>query len=70
MSYVLRGCMLMELSLRNRIACFKEPGGRHLRKLPCDRLVEVIDDSPTGEVLLDEALKIMKLEQNSNGMPP
>lgn len=25
-----------------------------------DRLIEVVDDSLTGEVLLDEALKLMK----------
>ena len=31
------------------------------RRLPlADRLIEVIDDTLTGEVLLDEALKMMK----------
>ena len=31
------------------------------RRFPlADRLIEVIDDSLTGEVLLDEALKMMK----------
>lgn len=54
----------MELSMRNRITCFKEQAGRHLRKPFEDRHVEVIDDSPTGEVLLDEALKIIKAEQS------
>lgn len=58
----------MELAMRKRIACFKEPGGRHLRKAFSDRLIDVIDDTPTGEVLLDEALKIMKSEQSPNCM--
>ena len=56
-SYVLRGCILMELSLRNRIACAREPAGRHLRKPYLERLVEVVSDGNTGEVLLDEALR-------------
>lgn len=31
------------------------------RRLPLpDRLIEVVDDTLTGEVLLDEALKMMK----------
>jgi Golgi phosphoprotein 3 len=31
------------------------------RRLPlADRIIEVVDDSLTGEVLLDEALKMMK----------
>lgn len=39
-----------------------------LRKRPfAERLVEVIDERPTGEVLLDEALKLMKLETQSVG---
>ena len=63
MSYVLRGCMIAELALRGRIAVFKEVGGRHHRKPYYDRLVDVVDDTPTGEALLDEALKIMKSEQ-------
>ncbi|KAI8812933.1 Golgi phosphoprotein 3-domain-containing protein [Cladochytrium replicatum] len=62
-SYVLRGCILMELSLRGRIATVKE-----VRKRPFpDRLVEVEDERLTGEVLLDEALKLMKLEKQSIG---
>jgi Golgi phosphoprotein 3 len=60
-SYVLRGCILIELSLRNRISTVKDS-----RKRPfADRLVQVIDASNTGEVILDEALKLMQSEQNS-----
>ncbi|KAJ3119846.1 hypothetical protein HK098_005103 [Nowakowskiella sp. JEL0407] len=62
-SYVLRGCIVMELSLRGRISTVKE-----VRKRPyADRLIEVVDERNTGEVLLDEALKLMKLDQQSIG---
>lgn len=64
-SYVLRACILMELSMRQRITVFKEPAGRHHRKPYIDRLVDVCDDSPTGEMLLDEALKLMKQHQQT-----
>lgn len=51
----------MELSFRNKIQTVKEP-----RKRPFpDRLLEVIDDSITGEVLLDEALKYIKGDVDS-----
>lgn len=51
------------MSLRNRIRTVSE-----IRKRPfSDRLIEVIDERPTGEVLLDEALKLMKLEKQSVG---
>lgn len=71
-SYVLRGCILMELSLRHRIQCMKEYAGRHHRKPFYDRLLEVVDERPTDEVLLDEALKVFKADQkgispNSSG---
>ncbi|KAJ3082699.1 hypothetical protein HK102_001504 [Quaeritorhiza haematococci] len=60
---VLRGCILIELSVRNRIATVKE-----IRKRPyAERLVEVVDERPTGEVLLDEALRLIKLEKQSVG---
>lgn len=59
-SFVLRGCILMELSMRNRIQCLKEAAGRHHRKPAWDRYIEVVDDTLTGEILLDEALKMMK----------
>ncbi|KAJ1551190.1 hypothetical protein HK096_002625 [Nowakowskiella sp. JEL0078] len=62
-SQVLRGCIIIELALRNRINTVKE-----VRKRPyAERLIEVIDERPTGEVLLDEALKLIKLEKQSIG---
>ncbi|KAJ9121329.1 Vacuolar protein sorting-associated protein 74 [Naganishia onofrii] len=57
-SYALRGCILVELALRRRIAVVKDPSRRRLA-LP-DRLIEVIDERQTGETILDEALKMMK----------
>jgi Golgi phosphoprotein 3 len=60
-SYVLRGCILMELSLRNRIRIMKDS---RRRPLP-DRYIEVIDAASTGEVLLDEALRFIKKERQS-----
>lgn len=57
-SYALRGCILLELALRRRIAVVKDPSRKRLA-LP-DRLIEVIDDRQTGETILDEALKMMK----------
>ncbi|KAK9476279.1 Golgi phosphoprotein 3-domain-containing protein [Lipomyces japonicus] len=57
-SYALRGCIILELALRGRISMQKDPARRRLPL--CDRLIEVIDEKLTGEVLLDEALKLMK----------
>ena len=57
-SYSLRGCILIELALRRRIAMVKDPSRRRLAL--ADRLIEVIDDRQTGETILDEALKMMK----------
>ncbi|WWD00867.1 hypothetical protein V866_007805 [Kwoniella sp. B9012] len=57
-SYALRGCILIELALRRRIAMVKDPSRRRLAL--ADRLIEVIDDRQTGETILDEALKMMK----------
>jgi hypothetical protein len=57
-SYALRGCILIELALRRRIALVKDSNQR--RTPLADRLVEVIDDKQTGETILDEALKMMK----------
>ena len=57
-SYALRGCIVMELAFRGRIRMTKVMGQRQppLR----ERIIEVCDDTLTGEVLLDEALKMMK----------
>ncbi|XP_006456326.1 hypothetical protein AGABI2DRAFT_195493 [Agaricus bisporus var. bisporus H97] len=60
-SYALRGCILIELALRRRIALVKDPNRRRLL-LP-ERLVEVINDRQTGETILDEALKLMRMQQ-------
>lgn len=57
-SYALRGCIVLELAFRGRISMEKDPARR--RFPPADRNIEVIDDTLTGEVLLDEALKMMK----------
>ena len=51
----------MELSLRNRIITVKDP---RKRAFP-DRIIQVIDDTSTGEVILDEALKLMKVDSQS-----
>jgi len=60
-SYTLRGCIVMELALRGRIAVIRDP---NRRRFPlADRYIEVVDDRMTGEVLLDEALKMMKVSE-------
>ncbi|KAJ6152844.1 hypothetical protein N7497_007163 [Penicillium chrysogenum] len=52
-SYALRGCIVIELALRGQ--------GFVAATFPlADRIIEVIDDTLTGEVLLDETLKMMK----------
>lgn len=61
-SYALRGCILLELAFRNKITLVNDPARRRFEL--SDRLVEVIDSEPTGEVLLDEALKIMKNDES------
>lgn len=61
-SYVLRGCIIMELAFRRRIRTVREPNSSRPFS---ERLIEVVDNSPTGEVLLDEALKLLKTERNS-----
>ncbi|EJF58163.1 GPP34-domain-containing protein [Dichomitus squalens LYAD-421 SS1] len=61
-SYALRGCILIELALRRRIALVKDPNRRHLPL--SERLVEVLDDRQTGETILDEALRMMKGQES------
>lgn len=65
-SYALRGCILIELALRRRIALVRDPNRRRLPLV--ERLVEVIDTRGTGETLLDEALKMMKAQQDIEKM--
>lgn len=60
-SYALRGCILLELAFRNKILLVNDPARRRFDL--SDRLVEVVDTEPTGEVLLDEALKLMKNDE-------
>jgi golgi phosphoprotein 3 len=57
-SYALRGCIVIELAFRGRVSMQKDSSRR--RYPLSDRVIEVIDDTLTGEVLLDEALKMMK----------
>ncbi|TKA63914.1 hypothetical protein B0A49_08066 [Cryomyces minteri] len=57
-SYALRGCIVIELAFRGRVSMQKDSSRRRLSL--SDRLIEVVDDTLTGEVLLDEALKMMK----------
>ncbi|XP_054716218.1 Golgi phosphoprotein 3 homolog sauron-like [Uloborus diversus] len=53
----LRGCILVELALRGRVEL--EKAGMRRRSLLM-RKVLIKNDSPTGDVLLDEALKHIK----------
>ncbi|KAJ0067762.1 hypothetical protein NL108_010034, partial [Boleophthalmus pectinirostris] len=56
----LRGCMLIELALRGRLQL--ENNGMR-RKALLARKVLCKSDAPTGDVLLDEALKHIKETQ-------
>lgn len=58
LSYVLRGCILLELALQGKIAMINVPARRQYSL--SERKLEVIDDTITGEVLLDETIKLMK----------
>ncbi|KAI0058578.1 GPP34-domain-containing protein [Artomyces pyxidatus] len=65
-SYALRGCILIELALRRRIATVKDP---NRRRLPlAERLIEVLDDRQTGETILDETLRMMKAQESVERM--
>ncbi|BFZ56848.1 Vacuolar protein sorting-associated protein 74 [Savitreella phatthalungensis] len=60
-SFTLRGCIVIELAIRGKISM---QGDSSRRRFPlADRLIEVVDDRPTGETLLDEALKMMKASE-------
>ncbi|KAL9006393.1 MAG: hypothetical protein Q9188_000867 [Gyalolechia gomerana] len=60
-SYALRGCIVIELAFRGRISMQKDSSRRRFPL--ADRVIEVVDDTLTGEVLLDEALKMMKTSE-------
>lgn len=51
----------MELAFRGKISMQSDSSRRRFPL--ADRIVEVIDDKPTGETLLDEALKMMKASE-------
>ena len=53
----LRGCILIELALRGRVELEKQ--GMRKKSLSTRRLV-IKSETPTGDVLLDEALKHIK----------
>jgi golgi phosphoprotein 3 len=52
----------MELAFRGRIAMVKDSNRRKFEL--SDRHIEVINERLTGEVLLDEALKMMKVSEH------
>ena len=52
---------MLELAFRGRVSMQKDPARR--RYPLSDRFIEVVDDTLTGEVLLDEALKMMKASE-------
>lgn len=60
-SYALRGCIIMELAFRGKIAMVNDPSRRRFSL--SDRYIEVIDDKITGEALLDETIKLMKFSE-------
>ncbi|SCU85842.1 LAME_0D03136g1_1 [Lachancea meyersii CBS 8951] len=60
-SYALRGCILIELALRGKIQIVNDPARKQFDI--SERLVEVINGTKTGEVLLDEALNLMKKDE-------
>ncbi|KAH7871174.1 Golgi phosphoprotein 3-domain-containing protein [Lentinula edodes] len=64
-SYALRGCILIELALRRRIAVVKDVvGGGRRRVELSEMIVEVVDERMTGETILDETLRMMKATQD------
>lgn len=60
-SYALRGCILLELAFRGKIAMVNDTSRRRFPL--ADRYIEVINDKITGEALLDETIKIMKTSE-------
>ncbi|OBA27807.1 hypothetical protein HANVADRAFT_22812 [Hanseniaspora valbyensis NRRL Y-1626] len=56
-SYALRGLILIELALRKKIRIIDEPARK--RYDLSERLIEVVDNTKTGEFLLDESLNLM-----------
>jgi len=52
---------VIELAFRGRVSMQKDSSRRRFPL--ADRVIEVIDDTLTGEVLLDETLKMMKASE-------
>lgn len=65
-SYALRGCIIAELLMRKRLRVVRDPSRMVLDVQ--DRLVEVVNGKMTGEVLLDEALKLIKSSEEKRGV--
>lgn len=61
-SYALRGCILIELALRGKIRIIDDSARKRFDV--SERLIEVVDASKTGEVLLDETLQLMKYDES------
>ncbi|AQZ14903.1 VPS74 (YDR372C) [Zygosaccharomyces parabailii] len=59
-SYALRGCIVIELALRGKVRVVDDSARKRFDV--SERLIEVVDASKTGEVLLDEALQLMKYD--------
>lgn len=62
----LRGCMMIELGLRGRIE-LEKTGMR--RKSLLNRKIIFLTDSPTGDVILDEAAKLIKETDPAETVP-
>lgn len=62
----LRGCILIELALRGRVE-LERAGMR--RKGLLSRKILIKNSDPCGDVLLDEALKHIKVRQLSSKLP-
>lgn len=65
-SYALRGCIILELLLRRRLSIVKD--AHRVRLDVQDRLLEVVNSKMTGEVLLDEALKLIKSSEEKRSV--
>lgn len=65
-SYSLRGCIILELVMRRRLGVVKDP--RRGAMEVSERLLEVVSAKMTGEVLLDEALKLIKSSEEKRSI--
>jgi Golgi phosphoprotein 3 len=65
-SYSLRGCIILELVMRRRLGVVKDP--RRGAMEVSERLLEVVNAKMTGEVLLDEALKLIKSSEEKRSI--